>query len=332
MKKICIACLTLSMAFASVTAFAGCSSGGKNGDKLQIVTTIFPEYDWVRQVLGEEAENAELTMLLDNGVDLHSYSPTVSDIVNIATCDMFIYVGGESDEWVDGALAQATNSDMVVVNLMEVLADNVVAEEEVGEEEHEHEEGDHEHEHENDEHVWLSLRNAQIVCSYIADKLGEIDPENAEVYEDNAARYNAQLHALDEEYTTAVENAACKTLLFADRFPFRYLTEDYGLEYYAAFSGCSTETNASADTIAFLVGKVNELGLTSVLIIDGSDGKVAQTVVSETETKDQSILTLDSIQSVTLSAAKNVTYLSLMQSNLEVLKTALRVPSTEKGA
>lgn len=470
---------------------------------LKIVTTVFPEYDWVRQILGKQAENAELTLLIDNGVDLHSYQPTADDIIKISNCDMFVYVGGESDSWVKDALKTATNKNMVVINLLDVLGD-VVKEEEIKEgmehdheheheefdpsdvrdrdlsdwegswatienalsdgsldeyvkhnaeenemdfesqkttyfkrwksdykninidgdivsfgdisekydyagykivesdhgasvwygfkaetvkdgiplyiafsdhgigteeeheEEHEHEEAahfhlrygnesfealteiedwsptyfssnmpgeeiaeamsghGHSHEAELDEHVWLSLRNAKELCSHIANRLSELDEKNSNIYKQNAEEYGSKLDTLDGKYKEAVSTAAYKTLLFGDRFPFRYLTDDYGLDYYAAFSGCSAETEASFETIAFLANKVNELGLKNIMVIETSDQSIAKTISQNTNDKNQRILVLDSLQSIVSSdISSGKTYLSVMEDNLEVLKEAL---------
>ena len=487
---------------------------------LKIVTTIFPEYDWVREVLGDQAENDELTMLLDNGVDLHSYQPTADDIVKISDCDLFIYVGGESDGWVDDALKNATNKNMKVIDLLEVLGDSVMAEEvvegmqktehdhdhdhskevstfeddevqdrslsdwagnwqsaypfaldgtlddafaamaEKGEmtakeyktyyqngyktdilniniegdhieftyedgkkvasdykyvgyyiqnwstgtkaamyrfeaadkdsgapvyiefndhmiepaaaehfhirmsnesfdaivnpenswptffpadmtgeeicehmeghdhdedEEHKHEEGEeHEHEEEKDEHVWLSLKNAEVLVNAISASLQELDPDNKDTYAANSDAYVKKLAALDADYQAAVDAASNKTVLFGDRFPFRYLVDDYGLNYYAAFVGCSAETEASFETISFLAKKVDELKLPCVLTIEGAQHKIAETIVQNTAEKNQKVLTMDSMQSTTSKDVKNgTTYLSVMEKNLSVLKEAL---------
>ena len=277
MKKI-LTLLIITVFIAGVCG--GCAAASKTSagekNRLQIVTTIFPEDDWVREILGDKKENTDVKMLLDNGVDLHSYQPTADDILAIAGCDMFIYVGGESDAWVEDALKEAVNKDMVVVNLLEALGDSVKTEEIVEgmEHDHEHEDEDHDHEHEeeSDEHVWLSLKNASLLCKVITDGLTKLDPDNALSYRSNCDAYIKKLDSLDKQYSKVVENANSKTLLFADRFPFRYLTDDYGLSYYAAFAGCSAETEASFETIVFLSGKVDELGLTSIMTIDGSDG------------------------------------------------------------
>ncbi len=301
------------------------------GETLSIVTTIFPEYDWVMQLLGDKAEQAEVTMLLDNGVDLHSYQPTADDIVKISTCDMFVYVGGESDEWVEDVLSEAQNKDMIVVNLLEALGD-AVKEEEIKEgmqeDEHEHEEDEEEHDHEEveyDEHVWLSLKNAAVLCRHIADKLGQIDTANKTAYDANAEAYIEKLNALDAEYKAAVSAASVKTLLFGDRFPFRYLTDDYGLDYYAAFVGCSAETEASFETIVFLANKVDELDLHAIMQIESADGKIARTIKESTASKDQAILTMDSMQSTTSAdVANGASYLTIMEQNLAVLAEALK--------
>lgn len=324
--------------------FTGCGASEKptaQGDKLKIVTTIFPEYDWTREILGDQSERAEVTMLLDNGVELHSYQPTADDLIKIAECDLFIYVGGESDGWVESALASTSNPDRAVINLIDTLGDSVKLEEVVEgmqETEHDHEE-DEEHAHdadeehtdadeqeaETDEHVWLSLRNAQAVCQKIAEKLGELDPEHEQAYTDNALAYIDKLVALDAKYQAAVDAANKKTLVFGDRFPFRYLTEDYGLNYYAAFVGCSAETEASFETIRFLAEKTDALGLSHVLTIENPNHKIAETVVANTSGKNQQVLSMDSMQSVTSKdVAAGATYLSIMEHNLEVLTQALQ--------
>ena len=297
-------------------------------EKMKVVTTIFPEYDWVRQIAGDQASNMELTMLLDNGVDLHSYQPTADDIMKISDADLFIYVGGESDGWVDGALKEAVNQNMQVINLLEVLGNSVKEEEVVegmeAEEEEESEEGEEE-EPEYDEHVWLSLRNAEILCSAIAEALDKVDPANKEIYDANLAAYEEELENLDTQYQEAVDQAPQKTLLFGDRFPFRYLVDDYGLSYYAAFVGCSAETEASFETISFLAKKVDGLGLKNIMTIEKSDQKIAKTIIENTKDKNQNILTLDSMQSTTSEdVANGTTYLSVMEKNLEVLKEALQ--------
>lgn len=296
------------------------------GKQVSVVTTIFPEYDWVREIVGDNS-NVEITMLLDNGVDLHSYQPTAEDIMKIATCDVFVYVGGESDEWVEDALKEATNKDMQVVNLLETLGSNVKEEEVVEgmEAEEEEEEAEGEEEPEYDEHVWLSLKNAKVLVSAIADALSKVDSANSDSYKANADAYNGELVKLDDRYSDVVKAASGNTLLFGDRFPFRYLVDDYGLKYYAAFVGCSAETEASFNTIQFLSGKVDELGLKSVMVIENSDQKIAQTIIANTNSKDAMILTMDSMQSTTSQdVAAGATYYGIMEENLKVLEEGLK--------
>ena len=292
-----------------------------SGDSIRVVASVFPAYDWARNVIGDAA-GADLTLLVDSGVDLHSYQPSVEDILTISTCDLFIYVGGESDGWAADALAQAVNEDMVVINLLDALGSRAREEEIVeGMEEKEEEE----EEGALDEHVWLSLKNAAVLTEAIEKALAEIDPENASLYEANLAAYLEKLSTLDAAYAGAVKEGAHDTLLFGDRFPFRYLTEDYGLKYYAAFAGCSAETEASFETILFLADKVDELGLSCILTIDGSDQKIAGTVAQTAKSGEPEILTLNSIQSITKEDMEaGTTYLSVMEENLEVLKKALQ--------
>ena len=492
----------ISLIFTAIILIScGESNATAKNDKLSIVSTIFPEYDWVCEILGDKVKNVEVTMLLDNGIDLHSYQPTINDIAKISDCDMFIYVGGESDGWVNDALKNAKNDKMKVINLLEILGDSVKTEELIEgmqqEEEHDHhhdneeiteadienrslsdfagewkslypyiddleeyfehiaeedddktttketyiekyrtswfceadkisvdgnkisftysngkthsadykysgyriktnEEGKiasvryqfetddnvapkyvqfndheheskksehfhiyfgsngfdslmdsknnpffvkyalstneileelmgHEHEEEKDEHVWLSLKNAKILCKVIADNLSEIDPENKDIYSANVSVYIEKLSALDEEYNKMVNGSNRKIVLFGDRFPFRYLVDDYGLDYYAAFVGCSAETEASFETVAFLSKKMDELKLPCVLTIEGANHKIAETVVANTYSKNQKVLTMDSMQSTTSSDVKNgITYISVMEKNLDILREALK--------
>lgn len=313
--------------------------------KLKVVTTIFPEYDWVREIVGENNKNVDLTLLVGNGVDLHSYQPSIQDIAKISTADIFIYVGGESDGWVKDALANATNKNMKVINLMEVLEGQTKTEEvkegmQVSEHHHDDEDEDHDHDHEAeghhhhhhhdgeveyDEHVWLSVRFAKTLCAVISKALCDIDSANSSSYKANLKAYTEKLDNLDANFSTAVKNGNKKTLLFGDRFPFRYFVEDYNLDYFAAFVGCSAETEASFETVAFLAKKVDELGLNSVIKIESCDGKIARTIVENSKKKNAKVLTLDSIQSTTLKQAKaGASYLKIMEENLKVIEEALK--------
>ena len=322
------ACLTLALLAGcspSAPENTGAASAPGGGDEttLRVVATIFPIYDWAREVLGQ-LPGVELVWLQDTGVDMHSYQPTAEDMLLVSSCDLFLYVGGTSDNWVDDALQEAVNQNMEVVSLLDVLGDAARLEEltEGMQDDHDHDGHDHE-DAEYDEHVWLSLRNAEVLTGAIADAMGRLDPAHAEDFAANAAAYTERLAALDGEYQAAVDASPVHTLLFGDRFPFRYLVEDYGLDYYAAFPGCSAETEASFETVAFLAGKVKELDLPAVLAIENSDHRVAETI-AQNAGNGAKVLTLDSMQGVTSEdAAAGTTYLSIMESNLEVLKQAL---------
>ncbi len=315
--------------------FSGCKKTTESSEaKYHIVCTTFPQYDWVMQILGDNAAEFEVTLLLDNGMDLHSYQPTAEDVAKIANCDLFIYVGGESDIWVEDVLQETTNPNMQVINMIDTLG-NLVKEEEIVEgmednhehsdEEHEHDDEEHEHHHEKDEHIWLSIKNAKVLVEKICEAVKGVDKEKESLYQSNYESYLKELSVLDEAYEEMAADAAKKTVLFADRFPFRYLLEDYGISYYAAFSGCSAETEASFETVAFLAGKADELELNVILVIENSDKTLAQTIVENTKKKDKEILTLNSLQSVTSEDVKNgITYLSVMQDNLKVLTETLK--------
>ncbi len=327
---------------------AGClamAATAAEGRQLKIVATSFPHYDWTREVLGERLAETDLVLLQQSGVDLHSYSPSAADLRQIAACDLFVFVGGESDEWTERALAQKGNPRRRILNLVKTLGSAAKEEKIVEgmEHEHHHHDADHDHddhdkkhdhakkhdhdhdedEHEIDEHVWLSLRHAATLVKAIADELAALDPANAGTYRANAAACCKRLGALDHAYAETVANGKRKTILVADRFPFRYLADDYGLTYFAAFSGCSAESEASFKTIAFLAKKVDELALPVILTMEGANHKIAETVKRTAKAKDQRILTLDSLQSTGGEAAKTTRYLDVMTRNLETLKTAL---------
>lgn len=299
-------------------------SGFAATGKLSVVCTIFPVYDWTREVLGSHQDEVQLTYLMNSGTDLHNYQPTAEDMVRISDCDVFVYVGGESDKWVDDALAEARNKNMKVIDLMDVLSDSV-REEEVkeGMESHEEEE-DTEEETEYDEHIWLSLKNAKSCVSEICSVLSDADTAHAADYANNADSYISALDSLDNCFAAMIGKAKNKTLIFGDRFPFRYFVEDYGLDYFAAFAGCSAETQASFDTITFLADKVDELNVDTIFTIEGSDCTIAEAVKNSTASKDQSIAVLDSVQSVTAEQiADGSNYISIMEHNYSTLEEAL---------
>lgn len=325
----------------TVSAFCGCGASRMAADSDQkgesvpqnaanaaaysIVCTTFPQYDWIRNIIGDDSDKFQLTMLLDQGTDLHSYQPTAEDIAKIADADMFVYVGGEYDGWVESALKEATNKDMKVVNMLDALETAVKVEEVVpgmqAEEGEETEEGEGP---ENDEHVWLSLRNAVTLTDALSENIQEIDPANKEDYVENAGKYVDELNDLDGRYELTVSKGKRQAILFGDRFPFRYMADDYGLTYYAAFVGCSAESEASFETITFLAQKVDELKLPVILTIEGADQSIAESIKKTTDSKNQEILTMNSMQSVTAKAvADGETYLNVMEDNLNVLSQAL---------
>ncbi len=344
--------------------------------KLKVVTSTFHEYDWVMEILGDEAENFDVTLLMGTGVDLHSYEPSVQDITMVISADLFIYNGGHSHLWVEDITKEPLNENFVALNIIESLGDVVVDEVLVEgmqvdehdhahddehaheEDEHAHEEDEHAHEedehvHEEDEHVheedehtyeedehaheedeahaahedehiWLSLNNAAMACGLIGNALAEIDAENAETYATNTQTYVEKLNTLNSEYESAIANGDRDTLIFADRFPFLYMMMDYDVNYFAAFQGCSAETEASVETIMFLTDKVNELDVNTLLVLDGGLIELAETVNENSEDNDSEILVLHSMQSVTQSQVdEGATYLSIMEENLETIKIAL---------
>ena len=309
--------LSLILALGMLFSLAACS-GAERRARVQIVTTSFPLYDWTRCV-AKDVDGVEITWLMDSGVDPHSFQPTTKDLVFVSDCDVFVYVGGESEAWADDAVASMKNENAIVVKLLEGLQETALAEEDVpgAEPEAEEEEGA------LDEHIWMSLRTASLCVDLICEALCEADSANDDVYRRNADDYKAQLSALDDAYSEAVASSELDTILVADRFPFRYLAEDYHLNYFAAFAGCSAETEASFQTVLGLSQKADELGLPVILITENSTGDIAD-AVSEGSQNEPAIRTLDSLQSVTAEiAAGGVTYLSVMESNLEVLKEAL---------
>ncbi len=367
----------------SMLLLTGCSSDtGYDDDRISIVCTTFPQYDWLSQIIGDNSDKFRLTLLINGGVDLHSYQPSAKDMTKISSADVFVYVGGESDAWVLDAVRETKNNDMIKVNMMELISDRTKEEEVIegmqesrfqfrhththshsaddhsddhadehsddhtaddhadeytaGDHSGDHSEDNHADDHslkaghshtdediEYDEHIWLSLKNAAVLTQYLADIVKDLDKDNSQLYQDNADAYINKLAGLDSDYENVCENSRLKTVIFGDRFPFRYLVDDYGIDYYAAFAGCSAETEASFKTVTFLSGKIDEIGTGSILVIDGSDKRIANTIKGNTSQKNQQILTMDSMQSAGTDDA-DYTYLNVMSNNLVVLKQALQ--------
>lgn len=300
---------------------SGCSAPAEQEEGLSVVATIFPQYDFARQVMGGDDN---LTMLLRPGQEVHSYEPTPQDIIAIQNCDLFIYVGGESDAWIEDVLDGMDTSDMVILSLMDVVdpleedTENVLE----NPEEHNHEEdGTHLHEEEYDEHVWTSPKNAMLITQAICDALCEIDPDNAGQYQANTADYLTQLEALDAAFREVIGDAQRDTLFFGDRFPLLYFVREYGLNYYAAFPGCASETEPSAATVARLIDLVREEAAPVVYQIELSNGNIARSIADSSGARVETFYTCHNITADDFNAGE--TYLSLMQRNVESLKEAL---------
>lgn len=323
MRRMMMAVLALVCCACLLAGCGGGATGDAADDKIKVVCSTFPSYDWARQVIGDEDERFELTLLLDDGVDLHSYQPTVEDIATVSDADLFVYVGGESDDWVADAVSTAHNPSLQTMSLMDELGSSVREEEQVEGMQPEKASGKTD-EVEYDEHVWLSLRNASMLVGSLEQKIAMLDPDHASVYKVNAQAYQHKLSELDGRYAAMVRTAPRDTVLFGDRFPFRYLMADYGIDYYAAFMGCSAETEASFETITFLAKKIDKLDLAVVLVPEESDERLAKTIIESTKDKDARILKMDSLQSTSLAdAEEGRTYLQAMEDDLGVLKKAL---------
>ncbi|MDR1323368.1 MAG: metal ABC transporter substrate-binding protein [Candidatus Margulisbacteria bacterium] len=307
-------------ALVFTAALTGCAPNpaAKSDGKINIVTTIFPQYDFARQVA---SDHANITMLLKPGAESHSYEPSPQDILKIKNSAIFIYTGGESDEWVKKILASLDTSQMKTIALLDCVP---AVEEELVEGMQEEEE-EHEHEHEDepayDEHVWTSPRNAKLIVQKIADTLCAVDTPNAAVYRQNAKNYAAELDKLDADFRALLDGAKRKTLIFGDRFPFRYFADAYGLKYFAAFPGCSTETEASPATIRFLIDKTRQEKIPVVFHIELSNQKMAKTIA---EAAGAQVRQLHAAHNLTRGDfQRGLGYTDFLRQNLAVLKEAL---------
>lgn len=310
-------CLFLAVLLAALVGCGGAGQVQQPDGTLRVVATIFPLYDFARELGGEEAS---VMTLLQPGAEVHSYEPTPQDILTIQNCDVFLYIGGESDEWVRNVLASVDTSNMQVVALMDCVQAQVESHEGIAEAGHDHQE-DGEETIEYDEHIWTSPRNAMLMAEKIAETFCTADADRAEYYRTNAAAYHTQLAALDTQLRELVSGAERNLLIFADRFPFLYLARDYGLTYYAAYPGCAQEAEPSAATVAFLIEKVKETDTHTVFYIELSNGLMADTIAEATGAQK---LLLHSCQNVTRDEfERGESYLSLMRQNLQNLQTAL---------
>lgn len=300
------------------TTLTGCGSTKEEQDyTLKIVTTIFPTYDWVKNIVGD-SEDYQLTYLTNSGTDLHNYAPSVADISLINDCDLFIYVGGLSDAWVEKTLDGVINEQQKRLNLVDMIGDGLqIKETKEGMQIVEEDccgDGDY------DEHVWLSIKNAQLFTEEIKNTICQLDPDNVGFYEKNTESYIEELQSLDENYKTELAMYANSTIIFGDRFPMLYMFKDYNLDYYAAFSSCSSETEASFETVVFLVEKMNELDSSYIMNIDGTGHEIAETIISNSDDTDKEVLSMSSMENISMQAVdKGLTYISIMEDNLEVL-------------
>ena len=298
----------------------------KDSSKLQIVCTNFPAYDFAREMAGDRAQ---IKLLIKPGAEVHSYEPAPKEIVAIQESDLFICNGGESEAWVESLVSDDVNV-LRMMDCVETLAESSEGiyaadhdHDHDHEDDHDHD-ADHDHEHEEeelDEHVWTTPCNAAKICYALCDKLCELDPDNANEYMLNYEVYNAKLMELDIDIRTTVMNGARKTLVFADRFPMRYFTREYGLTYYAAYPGCASQTEPSAKTVAFLIDHVREENIPAVLYMEFSNEKMADVICEDTGCKK---LPFYSAHSITAQQFEDgVTYLDLMRMNIQTLKEAL---------
>ena len=316
MKKKTAILLGVCLLLAVPSGCAQKNDSAQPSGKISVISTIFAPYDFAREIAGE---NAEITMLLPPGTESHSYEPTPQDIIKIQNCDVLVYVGGESDAWMGQVLESMDTSKIKIVTLMDCVE---VVEEELVEGMKDSQSHDEPRQREYDEHVWTSPKNAKIIVQTISDALCHVDSANAGSYKERTAAYFSQLNELDAKFEGIVGAAARKTLVFGDRFPFRYFADAYGLEYFAAFPGCATETEASAATIAFLIDKVNAEGIPVVFHLELSNRKMASTISDATGAK---VLLFHACHNVTKDEmARGVSYLELMNQNAENLKEALK--------
>jgi zinc transport system substrate-binding protein len=293
---------------------SGCASK-KETAKYTIISTSFPGYDFARAIT-KDSKDFEVKMLLKPGAEMHSYEPTPQDIINISNADIFIYVGGDSDNWIEDVLKDINTDKTKIIKLMDLV--DVVEEEHVeGMEEHEEEEEEVEY----DEHVWTSPINAITIINKLKEEIIKVDNDNKSLYEDNSNNYTNEISNIDNEIRSLVKNAKRKEIIFGDRFPIRYFVEEYGLSYYAAFPGCSEQTEASAKTITFLINKVKNDKIPVIFHIELSNGNIAKTIADETGAKVLEFKTAHNISQDDFDAG--ITYVDIMKSNIEVLKEAI---------
>ena len=312
--------LALITAVTLVLGLCACSSESSyfesDSTKLKIISTVFPPYDLAKHIAGD---NAEIKILLPPGSEAHTYEPTAKEIIAIQNCDIFLYIGAENEQWADKLINSNDTSKVKIVKLIDCVP--TLSEEDEEEHEDEHNHHDHDHEHETDEHIWTSPKNARLMLSAVYNAICEVDPKNSKTYTENKDAYDEQLADLDNDYKTAVDNAKNKTIVLADKFPFRYLAHEYGLDCYAAFSSCSDESEPSVSTMIKLTKRIREDNVPVVYYLEFSSTKIADTLCDETGATK---LMLHSCHNVSKQDIENnVSYVDLMKQNLENLKVAL---------
>lgn len=312
--------LAVFTASALLLSLCACSSESgyfeSDSTKLKIISTVFPPYDLAKHIAGD---NAEMKILLPPGSEAHTYEPTAKEIIAIQNCDIFLYIGGENEQWADKLINSNDTSKVKIVKLIDCVP--TLSEDDEDEHEYEHNHHEHDHEHETDEHIWTSPENARLMLSAVYDAICAVDPENSQTYTENKDAYDKQLADLDNEYKTAIDNAKNKTIVLADKFPFRYLAHEYGLDCYAAFSSCSDESEPSVSTMIKLTKKIKENNIPVVYYLEFSSTKIADTLCDETGATK---LMLHSCHNVSKQDIENnVSYIDLMKQNLENLKVAL---------
>lgn len=309
----------LITAVALVLSLCACSSESSyfqsGGDKLKIISTVFPPYDLAKHIAGD---NAEIKILLPPGSEAHTYEPTAKEIIAIQNCDIFLYIGGENEQWADKIINSNDTGKVKIVKLIDCVP-TLSEEDEEHEDEHNH--SDHDHDHETDEHIWTSPKNAGLMLSAVYDAICEVDPANKQTYTENKDAYDAQLSKLDNDYRTAVDNAVNKTIVLADKFPFRYLAHEYGLDCYAAFGSCSDESEPSVSTMIKLTKRIKENNVPVVFYLEFSSTKIADTLCDETGAAKLMLHSCHNVSKQDID--NNVSYVDLMEQNLKNLKVAL---------
>ena len=313
LKRKLIAVIT---AAATVFSLCACSSessySNSDSGKLKIISTVFPPYDLARQIAGD---NAEISILLPPGSEIHNYEPSAKDMIAIRNCDIFLYIGGENEQWAEKLINSNDTKNVTAVKLIDYVP--ALSEDE---DEHDHDH-DHEHEHETDEHIWTPPKNAQLMLSAVYDAICKVDPSDKQTYTKNKDAYAKQLSDLDNAYRSAVDNAKNKTIVLADKFPFRYLAHEYGLEFSAAFAACSDESEPGVSTMIKLTKTIKENNIPAVYYLEFSSTKIADTLCDETGATK---LMLHSCHNVSKQDIENnVSYVDLMKQNLENLKLPL---------